>query len=310
METRAHYVLIGAFMLGGILLAVLFTLWLGSVERDYDEYEIVFRQKISGLQEGANVLFNGIRVGEVTDLRIDRNDPNRSIAIVQVEEGTPVKTDTKVELELVGVTGLAVVQFNGGSSQQPLLKSVSSTDRPVMEADVSGIAAVIESSGDIALNVSRLLSQENAEAVTRILADIESVTDVISDKETEISVLIDNLSVASGSIRQSAERLDATISSFQSTAATVDTMVKEDAQALLDQLGGTADEIHAMVTEVNDIIADNRPAIDAFAQEGLGAAMGVITRANRLVNTTEAILLEFDRDPTRFLIGEGRPTSN
>lgn len=309
METRAHYVLIGAFMLGGIILAILFTLWLGSVERETDEYEIVFRQKISGLQEGANVLFNGIRVGEVTELSLDRDDPNRSLAIVEVEKGTPVRTDTKVELELVGVTGLAVVQFNGGSAGAPLLKSVSERRVPQIDADLTGIAAVLDSSGDIVFNIQKLLSQENAESVSRILEDVEAISDVIADKETEIGIIIDNLAVASHSIRRSAEGLESALTKFDSTMTDIQGLVDNEARVALTELSSAARGVDELVLEFNNILEENRPAIDAFAQQGLGGAVGMINKASRLVNTMEAILLEFDRDPARFLLGEGRPTA-
>lgn len=309
METRAHYVLIGAFMLGGIMLSILFMLWLGSVERETDDYEVVFTQKISGLQEGANVLFNGIRVGEVAELRLDREDPNRSLALVQVERGTPVKTDTSVELELVGVTGLAVVQFTGGSREAPLLKSVSRARIPQIDADLTGIAAVLDSSGDIVLNLQRLLNEENASSVSRILADIESITDIVADKENDIGLIIENAAIASGSLRRTAEGLESAVARVDASAASIQTLIDEEAGVALVQLNEAATTLNALLLNVDGMITENRPAIDAFAQQGLGSAVAMITRANRLVSTTEAILLELDRDPTRFLLGEGRPTA-
>ncbi|MEM9232780.1 MAG: MlaD family protein, partial [Pseudomonadota bacterium] len=220
METRAHYVLIGAFMLGGILLAILFSLWLGSNRSEYDEYQIVFTQKISGLQEGANVLFNGIPVGQVEELELDQENPNRSLALVRVDKGTPVKTDTGVELELTGVTGLAVVQFTGGSANAPLLNDVTSDRVPVIEAELGGIAAVLESSGELALSLQQLISQENAAAVGRVLEDIEAITDVVADKENELALIIDNAAVMSTELRLAAENISGATSQLEKTMAT------------------------------------------------------------------------------------------
>jgi phospholipid/cholesterol/gamma-HCH transport system substrate-binding protein len=310
METRAHYVLIGAFMLGGIVLAILFTLWLGSVEREYDEYEVVFTQKISGLAEGARVLFNGIPVGDVHELRLDPNDPNRSLALVRVEEGTPVKTDTKVELEIVGVTGLAVVQFTGGSRQAPLLREVATERPPQIDADLTGLPAVLESSGDIVLNIQRLFSQENAESASRILRDVEAITDVIADKETELALIIDNVAVTSTALRRSAENLDASIARIESTLTDIEGLIDNEARQVFSELSEAAVGVNELVDEVSGIVDENRLAIESFTQQGLGSAVGLVNKASRLVDTTQAILLEFDRDPARFLLGEGRPTAN
>ena len=310
METRAHYVLIGTFMLGGIVLTILFTLWLGSNRSEYDEYQIVFTQKISGLQEGANVLFNGIPVGQVETLELDQNNPNRSLALVRVDKGTPVKTDTNVELELTGVTGLAVVQFTGGSPNAPLLQDVSRERVPVIEAELGGIAAVLESSGELALSLQQLINQENAESVSRIIEDIETITDVFADKENELSLIIDNAAVVSTDLRLAARNISDATTSLNKTMKTIDDVVSTDARAAIQQLNETAENLNQLVLDMNAIVDDNAAPISEFTRNGLGATIMMIHKASRLVDTTEAILLEFDRNPAAFLVGEGRPTAD
>lgn len=73
METRARHVLIGLFTLAVGVAAVLFTLWLGrsDSQRDFHLYDIAFEEAVSGLSRGSTVEFNGIRVGDVVDLRHD-----------------------------------------------------------------------------------------------------------------------------------------------------------------------------------------------------------------------------------------------
>ena len=98
METRAPYTLIGMFVLAVIAAAFGFVYWLhntGSLtERAI--YRIRFENTVSGLLTGAAVLFNGIRVGEVTALALDGNNPNLVTATVAVAASTPVRADTKV----------------------------------------------------------------------------------------------------------------------------------------------------------------------------------------------------------------------
>ena len=84
METRARYTLIGAFMLAVIAASFAFVYWLenkgGLGQRDY--YRVRFDGSISGLLVGSAVLFNGIRVGEVTDLGLDPEHPERAMATI------------------------------------------------------------------------------------------------------------------------------------------------------------------------------------------------------------------------------------
>ena len=68
METRAPFVIVGAFVLAAIAAAFGFVYWLhnsgGLGPRA--AYHVQFDGSVPGLVVGAAVLFNGIRVGEVT----------------------------------------------------------------------------------------------------------------------------------------------------------------------------------------------------------------------------------------------------
>ena len=79
METRAHHVLIGLFTVIVVAAALLFALWLAksSSDRQFSDYEIVFNEAVSGLSQGSAVQYNGIKVGDVTQLKLDPQDPRK-----------------------------------------------------------------------------------------------------------------------------------------------------------------------------------------------------------------------------------------
>jgi phospholipid/cholesterol/gamma-HCH transport system substrate-binding protein len=118
METRARYALIGLFMLAVIAASFGFVYWLenkgGFAQRDV--YRIRFQGSVSGLLIGSAVLFNGIRVGDVTDLALNADAPKEVIATIGVANGTPIGADTQVNIETQGLTGGAAVALRGGSS--------------------------------------------------------------------------------------------------------------------------------------------------------------------------------------------------
>lgn len=307
METRAHYVLIGSSVLMSLVAAALFVLWIGNTERVYDEYYVVFNERVSGLQAGAAVQFNGIRVGEVEALSLDPDDPQIARALIRVEENTPIQEQTRAELELVGVTGLSIIQFVGGEPGAPLLKQISNARIPVIEASAGGLAAVIESSGPLAENITSLVSAENIDRIGRILEDIETLTDAIADSDEDITAIIDNVATISIILRRNAEKLDESTARINTILATTEGLLDNEVRATLEDVAATAAALSSSMEEIDSILRDNRPAVDSFAQEGLGATVGVIAQANRVLATMEAILQEFDRDPARFLLGENRP---
>jgi len=77
-------------------------------------YHVQFDGSVPGLLVGAAVLFNGIRVGEVTDLGLAPDSPRRVNATISVASTTPVRSDTKVGLEFQGLTGVPVIALEGG----------------------------------------------------------------------------------------------------------------------------------------------------------------------------------------------------
>ena len=85
METRARYALIGLFMLAVIAASFGFVYWLenkgGFSQRE--TYLVKFQGSVSGLLVGSAVLFNGLRVGEVTELGLQADAPQDVTATVQ-----------------------------------------------------------------------------------------------------------------------------------------------------------------------------------------------------------------------------------
>ena len=95
METRAHHVLIGSFAILAFLLGLGFVLWLSktSADREFSFYDVVFTEAVTGLSKGGLVQYNGIKVGEVTQLKLAPDDPRKVIARVRLDGDTPVKVD-------------------------------------------------------------------------------------------------------------------------------------------------------------------------------------------------------------------------
>jgi phospholipid/cholesterol/gamma-HCH transport system substrate-binding protein len=292
VETRAHYVVVGAIVLGAVALGFLFVLWLGQTKRDYDEYDVIFRERVSGLSVGAAVSFNGIQKGEVMDLTIAPDNPGIVIARIQVDDDTPVKTDTKAELELVGFTGLAIIQLVGGSADEPLLKSVT-RGVPRIEADAGGIAQILAGGNEIVAKANLLLSEENTAAFSRILASVDTLTATLAAQDDNISATMENLATASANLDRTAESLDK--------------LLADDAPKTLAQTQATLSETKALVVEMRGAVAENREAIRVFTDQGLAQIGPAVAEARSMFRTLDQVLREIDRDPRGYLLGESTP---
>jgi len=292
METRGSYVMVGAVVLIGIAAAFLAILFLSRSSNEFDEYDVIFRERVSGLSVGAAVSFNGIQKGTVRDLTIDPDNPSIVIARVRVDSDTPVKTDTKAELELVGFTGLAIIQLVGGSSGEPLLKQVT-RGVPRIEADAGGIAQILAGSNDIIAAANRLLSEDNTAAFSRILASVDTLAGALAEQDANISTTFENLAAASGKLSRTADSLDK--------------ILADSAPETIAEAQATLKETRALVTELHGTLAENREAIRVFTDQGLAQVGPAVTEARQMFRTLDQVLREIDRDPRGYFLGESTP---
>lgn len=292
METRGSYVMVGAVVLIGVAAAFLAILFLTRGSNLYDEYDIIFRERVSGLSVGAGVSFNGIQKGTVRTLTIDPDNPSIVIARVRIDSDTPVKTDTKAELELVGFTGLAIIQLVGGSAEEALLKDVT-RGVPRIEADAGGIAQILAGSNDIIAAANRLLSEENTEAFTRILASVDTLTATLAAQDENLTATMENFAAASAK--------------FGTMADNLDKMLADSAPQTIAEAQATLKETKALVAEMRGAVAENRESIRVFTEQGLAQFGPAVAEARQMFRTLDQVLREIDRDPRGYLLGESTP---
>ena len=91
METKANYVLIGFFTLAVLAATFGFVHWFRNtrVTAVRSTYDVVFQGSVGGLRKGSTVAFNGMRVGEVADLQLDKTHPKQVLATLSVDSNVP-----------------------------------------------------------------------------------------------------------------------------------------------------------------------------------------------------------------------------
>ncbi len=184
METRANFVLIGAFTLFGILGSLGFFLWLAKVEVDqqYAYYDVLFPD-VSGLGDAGDVRYNGLPVGQVVRLSLDPIDPSKVRVRLEVDAKTPVKTDTIATLELQGVTGVSYVSLSGGTPDAARLKTAPGEEFPLIQARRSAFQSLFEGGPELLTkaivlleDIDTIFNTENRAAIANILSNLESAS--------------------------------------------------------------------------------------------------------------------------------------
>ncbi|HTE93730.1 MAG TPA: MlaD family protein, partial [Bradyrhizobium sp.] len=193
METRAPFVVVGAFVLAAIAAVFGFVYWLHNTGGlgPRATYHVQFDGSVPGLLVGAAVLFNGIRVGEVTDLGLAPDSPRRVNATISVSATTPVRSDTKVGLEFQGLTGVPVVALEGGK----LL--VNSGEVPTLIADPGAGQGVTQAARDALRKVDSVLA-ENAEPLKNTIANLQVFSDGLARNTGKLDSIVAGLEKMTG----------------------------------------------------------------------------------------------------------------
>jgi phospholipid/cholesterol/gamma-HCH transport system substrate-binding protein len=176
MEFNARYILMALFTLAVILCGFGFVYWLnhsgGFGERA--NYKVRFSIPVSGIANGSNVLFNGLKVGEVTALDLDSENPRDFSATISIAADTPVREDTVVGVDYQGLTGAANILLTGGTKNAALL-SAKEGQLPQLIADPAHSRSWTENAGRVLSRLDTMLAGDN-NRLDNILAGLERMT--------------------------------------------------------------------------------------------------------------------------------------
>jgi phospholipid/cholesterol/gamma-HCH transport system substrate-binding protein len=238
MERKANYVLIGLFTFAAIAAAFAFVFWIhySSDKKQGVAYRVIFDGPVSGLRVGSSVLFNGIRVGEVTALRLNADTPSQVTALLLVNKATPIRSDTYVGLEFTGLTGIASVSLKGISASTPLLEREEG-EPPTLKADISASQDMMQAARDVLAKADALIAA-NQEAVHKAIANLETFSDTLAKNNDNIDAVIKNSKEATASAKELMDNLDKRTAemsgSFNKLMATATDQVKVIGKAVTD----------------------------------------------------------------------------
>lgn len=306
METKAHHALVGIFVVLLTAAGLFAFLWLSQAQfdREFREYDVVFEGPVRGLRTASEVRFNGIQVGEVTDLGLNPDNPGEVIARIRVDAATPVKVDSFAQLEPQGLTGLSYLQLSSGSSDAARLEGRPGDRAPriyarqaQLEELFQGGETLLESAQLIFGRVGRLLSDENLESTTNILNSVESISASLAAEDQ----LIVELRSAVASLDQAATDISLAAEGIESFGVTAEAFLIDEVGPMVADVSSASIEVDRASVETYETIAALRPGLEEFAVDGLPQLSATAHDLRSLVASLERIALELEQNPAGFV---------
>lgn len=296
METRANYVMIGLFSILSVIAAAIFTLWMANsgINKQTSPYDVVFEGPVRGLEVGGEVRFNGIKVGEVTDLNLSRENPKDVIARIEIQSDTPISITSVAELEPAGLTGTAYVQISAGQEGSARLQSGLGQGPPKIASRRGQLDRLFGESEDVisttltaVTNINRLLSEDNMRNFSATLANIERLTAQLSGPDSAL------LAVAEAS-REAAALAGVTRTSVQTlTNQTVATAATYDAlgRNLLVQSAALTNDSRSLIAASNELVI----GLNEDANSLSGGAELTLAQTIETLKASEKSMAEFNQ---------------
>ena len=182
MENKSHAFVAGLFVLLFGLSSLLAFYWLRGGQDDSNDYVVVTKQNIGGLNPQAQVRYRGIRVGKVSDIRLDPDDYSNILITISISDDVPLTKGTVAKLNYQGVTGLAhILLLETGKDKEPLVPDNAKPPQIPMipslldEVGETGVAT-IKQARQFMIAANETLGPENRAHLTASLANLNAAS--------------------------------------------------------------------------------------------------------------------------------------
>jgi phospholipid/cholesterol/gamma-HCH transport system substrate-binding protein len=304
METRAKHITIGAFVLSAVLAIAFFVFWLARFEGEdrYYNYYVRFSGSVSQLRVDSTVLFGGIPVGRVTDVRIDPVNSELARVDLAIREGTPIRVDSKATLEIQGIAGGVVVQISRGTNTAALLAPESEiiAGPSALEQIVRRVPDLLTKIDEITLRMSDLLSDRNRQAFSNSLANLEAITQQLLGGASSAEGVMTTASGAIAELNRAAKEFSALAVELRGAVGDV----RGDASKAARNFAQMADSFNKTSRQLSAVIEDNREPLRQFSATTLYETGELVSELRRLVASMTRIAHQLEKDPARFFLND------
>ncbi|MGE5469357.1 MAG: MlaD family protein [Bacteroidota bacterium] len=274
MENKSHAFTAGLFALLLGLAALIAIYWLGGGSEQTHDYIVVTKQNIGGLNPQAQVRYRGIRVGKVSDIRLDPDDYTNILITISINDDVPLTRGTVAKLNYQGVTGLAhILLLETGKDMAPLVPDDDKPPRitmiPSLLDDLGETgAATLRQARQLMISANALLDEENRRRLTATLVNLESAS----------------------------AGLQPTLRSLNTTLRQVNKVLSEQNVRQLSQAAG---EVGPLLADTRQLIGKMQAATDkldgAIGDASAGGGAALVPRLSEMANDFSATSRQLSR---------------
>lgn len=307
MEKNTSYILVGLFVILGLIILTSTTLWLalGGTERIlYKEYETYLDESVSGLNKKALVKYLGVEVGYVKAISLNLDKPHLAPVrlTLDIEVNTPIKTDTYSILTSQGITGLTYLELSAGSRQAPLLTAEQNAV-PIIPSKPSVLIRL-----DTAMTEGFNKFNQIADSLAELLNPMNRQH--IQDSITHIALLMAELRQSNQQLQKLLENTHQSISHLDTTLQAVPELTQQFSQVLkttqtsLNTVTRLADSFTKTSADSQHALTEMTQLIQQTTQSTLPLLNQLLTRLTQLTTTYQQLGQQLQQTPNSLIFGK------
>jgi len=262
MENRAHTLVAGLFVIILSIAVALIAMRFSGSNIQYNSYQVVTTESVSGLNPQSAVHFRGVNIGKVEKIEFNPSNLRQILIHILINENVTLSKSVYAQLGYQGVTGLAYVQLNDdGTHYEQLPPDTPIPMRRSLLDEVTGYGQdLLSNVNQLVLKMHQLLDDQNQAQVAKILQNIEKATrnfDGIAGHLQPILQSFTELTIESATL---VKRLDQLLGEINLAATKAN-----QKEGIFDSLSQSAQELAATIPELHNVsigIARNSKNLD------------------------------------------------
>jgi len=304
MENKQSHMLVGGVAFVLILALFGFIVWLSRYSGETKaEYDIFFKQSVSGLAIGSAVSFSGVPVGQVRRIALMPETPEFVRVRIEVAGDVPILEGTTASLESVGFTGVSQVQLDGAVRGQQPISGEGPYGVPVIPAKPGGFGELLASAPQVLERVSVLLARLNEVFDDQNRA---SLAGILKNVDTTSAALAAEGPALRAALREAAGTMQAATRAANQIAATgqsVDALLQNDGKPLVADLRATVAAANKALQNIEKLTATAQPVVQSLSSETVPQVNQLIADLREVSGRLGALAAKLDEDPLGAVVG-------
>lgn len=231
-------------------------------------------EAVSGLNDESQVKFNGVKVGYIGKIQINKRDPQQVKLFLKIQEGTPITVSTRASLVSQGITGNNFLGLTALTPTTVPLKAVPGEKYPVITYKSSFFKQLESTIEEVSMGMKELISEKNIKNLSQSIDNLTKVSDAFAKNSKDIEAILKEFPVLMREIRDS-----------------------------VTKFGDMSEDVSNASDSFSSTMLAGRITIEKLNQQAIPPAIDVIRRLDIIAANLEQMSVDMRKNPSIIVRG-------